>query len=49
LKPEPARSANPPDTGLRKMLTWTLIALVGALLFSTIAVYFTIRLFAAGG
>jgi hypothetical protein len=45
LKPEPARSA---DTGLRTMLTWTLVALVGALLFSTIAVYFTIRLFAAG-
>jgi hypothetical protein len=35
----------PPDTGLRTMLKWTLVALVAAVLFSAIGVYVTIRVF----
>ena len=33
----------PPDTGLRTMLKWTLIALIGSVLFSIVGVYLAIH------
>jgi hypothetical protein len=33
------QQAPPPDPGLRRLLTWTFVALVAALLFSALGVY----------
>jgi hypothetical protein len=35
----------PPDNGLRQMLTWTFVALIGALLVSAVGVYLVTRWF----
>ena len=40
MRTEPPQPDVPtPDTGLRRMITWTLIALVASVIFSVLGVY----------
>jgi hypothetical protein len=45
IMPDPA-SQPEPDDGLRRVLTWTFVALVLVLLFSAVAIYLVTRWFA---
>ena len=43
-----APRTNAPDDGLKRVLTWTLVALVAALLLSALGVYLVTRWFGQG-
>jgi hypothetical protein len=45
VQPESPDNNPEPDPGLRRLLTWTFIALAGAVIFALIAVYVVTRLF----
>ena len=43
VDPQPPPDPAPPDTGLRTLLRWTLLALVGSILFAMAGVYLAMR------